>query len=87
MVGIIHLLKIAKLGLPFIWSMIRSRGLSKTVRECWFTFATLLLVVILGGVVVWSAGADLRECANNTRAMTIQSTEINVLNDLLEKGP
>lgn len=62
MVGLIHVLKIVKMLVPFLWSMIRSQGVVRVVRENWFTLCSLVIAIVLSMTCVFLAKERLYAC-------------------------
>lgn len=87
MVGLIHVLKIVKLLVPFLWSMIRSQGVVRVLRENWFTLCSLVIAVVLSMTCIFLAKEGLHACPQPmVRCAQLAPDEIDNLNTLLNGG-
>ena len=91
MTAITFILKLLKLVLPFVWSMFRSHGVVRVVRENWFAFFSIGTITTLSIiVVVLSKERISNPCINPTPATmvsprkSLERNERESLNALLK---
>lgn len=87
MVGVLHVLKILKLIVPFLWSVIRSQGIVSVIRKYWFPMGCLLMTVLLSFACIYFVKDSIATCPPPVvRCDNLGPTELDSLNQLLQGG-
>lgn len=85
MVGVLHVLKILKLILPFLWSLVRSQGVVSVIRQYWFPIGCLCLVVILSFACIYFVKDGMTVCPPPVlKCDGLAPSELDTLNQLLQ---